>query len=290
MEVIVDIESDPEAFTELARKNFKLPKNWAFCEIFGFEPDLLSMIPQPCIGVLLLFDCNCKALLEVNKKAMKKALKDKKAQHEAAGDLFFVNQLVGRSCGGLGVLHLMANNLTPLGLTQDATSTVTSFVHAHSQSTPKERGVAYVALANSEKLNYQAQCSAKHVDFTKPELDPHDKGVHPHFISFLQHKGMSFIVSIFLFILFTYFLFTITYLLFILFIYLLICFCLLFLSFSDWLGSLWELDPSMAIPFCHGACTNDNFLAKAVQVIQEKFIANNPNSTTLCMMALVKQD
>jgi ubiquitin carboxyl-terminal hydrolase L3 len=188
MEVIVDIESDPEAFTELGRKNFKLPMNWAFCEIFGFEPDLLAMIPKPCIGVLLLFDCNCKPLLEVNKKAMKKALKGKDMSLESAKDIFFVNQLVGRSCGGLGVLHLMANNLPALGL--EATSTVPAFVKAHSNATAKERGVTYVALAKSEKLDYMATSSAKHVDFTAPTLNAHDQSAHPHFISFIQHNGM----------------------------------------------------------------------------------------------------
>lgn len=243
MEVIVDIESDPEAFTELARKNFQLPQNWGFCEIFGFEPDLLAMIPKPCVGVLLLFDCNCKPLLEINKKAMKKANKSKEKSQAAWKDLFFVNQLVGRSCGGLGVLHLMANALPAIGLDKDAASTVPSFVHAHSQASPKERGVAYVALAKSEKLNYMAASSAQHVDFTVPTLDSHDKSAHPHFIAFLPHKG-----------------------------------------------GLWELDPSMAMPFFHGECNEDNFLEKTVRVIQEKFIASNPNSTCLCMMALVKQD
>lgn len=190
IEVIVDIESDPEAFTELARKNFKLPPNWGFSEIFGFEPDLLGLIPKPCVGVLLLFDCNCKPLLEINKKAMKKA-KDKADSEAAWKDLFFVNQLVGRSCGGLGVLHLMANALPVIGLDKDPASTVPCFVQAHSQASPIERGVAYVALAKNEKLNYMANSSAQHVDFTAPTLDARDKNAHPHFISFLPHKGMN---------------------------------------------------------------------------------------------------
>jgi hypothetical protein len=46
----------------------------------------------------------------------------------------------------------------------------------------------------------------------------------------------------------------------------------------------------MAMPFFHGKCDEDSFLSKSVKVIQEKFIASNPNSTCLCMMALVKQD
>ena len=34
-----------------------------FCDVFGLDPDLLGMVPQPCIALLLLFPINDKVKL-----------------------------------------------------------------------------------------------------------------------------------------------------------------------------------------------------------------------------------
>ena len=37
-----------------------------FCDVFGLDPDLLMMVPQPCIALLLLFPINDKVAIPTN--------------------------------------------------------------------------------------------------------------------------------------------------------------------------------------------------------------------------------
>lgn len=69
--VISDLESSPDIFDEFAQQHFSLSPNWGFVEIFGFEEDLLSMIPTPCLGVVLMFDYNSDALAKDRSKERK---------------------------------------------------------------------------------------------------------------------------------------------------------------------------------------------------------------------------
>ena len=78
------LESNPEVMTNFGRKlglkevrsalsssaschrwrTVSVPgKEWEFTDIFGLDPDLLAMVPQPCLSVVLLFPSNKKVWL-----------------------------------------------------------------------------------------------------------------------------------------------------------------------------------------------------------------------------------
>ncbi len=46
------LESNPEVFTNYMHK-IGLSKDWVIGEVFGFDEDLLSIIPQPVLGVIV---------------------------------------------------------------------------------------------------------------------------------------------------------------------------------------------------------------------------------------------
>lgn len=55
-------------------------------------------------------------------------------------------------------------------------------------------------------------------------------------------------------------------------------------------GSLYELDGRKSFPVNHGACEQHELLGKAVQVIQEQFVARDPNEIRWNLVALCKND
>ena len=46
--------------------NLGMEMKFQFCDVFGLDPDLLMMVPQPCIALLLLFPINEKVAIPTN--------------------------------------------------------------------------------------------------------------------------------------------------------------------------------------------------------------------------------
>mmetsp|Transcript_170188 Transcript_170188/g.540379 ORF Transcript_170188/g.540379 Transcript_170188/m.540379 type:complete len:251 (+) Transcript_170188:76-828(+) len=53
----VPLESNPEVLNGFAWK-VGLPKTWGFVDMYGLDPELLSMVPPGCCAVTLLFQCS----------------------------------------------------------------------------------------------------------------------------------------------------------------------------------------------------------------------------------------
>mmetsp|Transcript_5513 Transcript_5513/g.15363 ORF Transcript_5513/g.15363 Transcript_5513/m.15363 type:complete len:152 (+) Transcript_5513:123-578(+) len=49
------LESNPEVMNSFVEKLGADTSSWAFCDVFGLDPELLMMVPQPVLAVLMVF-------------------------------------------------------------------------------------------------------------------------------------------------------------------------------------------------------------------------------------------
>lgn len=74
-----------------------------FTDVFGFDPDLLMMIPQPCKAFILLYKITETA--EKLRSEEEEGLKDDKRSEKP----FWMKQTIGNACGTIAIIHALAN-------------------------------------------------------------------------------------------------------------------------------------------------------------------------------------
>ena len=81
------LESNPGPLNKFAAR-MGLPDNFAFCDIYGLDPDLLSFVPQPVLAVMLLFPSS-KGIREYKQKQQEELTKN---PQDIDKDLFYLYQ------------------------------------------------------------------------------------------------------------------------------------------------------------------------------------------------------
>ena len=92
------LESNPEIFGNYMRAA-GLPEKWTFGEIYGFEEDLLSFVPQPCLAVI------------INAEFLKKQ-EDRQRGDPAVANDYYMKQsgTLDNACGIIACIHAILNN------------------------------------------------------------------------------------------------------------------------------------------------------------------------------------
>ena len=93
------MESDPEIFTNYMA-SMGLPPNWIYSELYGFEQEMLGLVPRPVVALILNAEYNQKradrpqgSLDTVNKYYMKQT------------------NVLDNACGVIACIHAILNNL-----------------------------------------------------------------------------------------------------------------------------------------------------------------------------------
>lgn len=110
MSLWIPLESNPEVMNEFLTK-IGVPNKLQICDIFGFEPELLDMVPKPVKAVLLCFPVSPQS--EDFRTAQVTRIQE--TGQELPPGVWFTTQTIGNACGTIGLLHAVGNNLDVLG-------------------------------------------------------------------------------------------------------------------------------------------------------------------------------
>uniref|UniRef100_A0A2I3M2F9 LIM domain 7 n=2 Tax=Papio anubis TaxID=9555 RepID=A0A2I3M2F9_PAPAN len=114
-------------------KQLGLHPNWQFVDVYGMDPELLSMVPRPVCAVLLLFPITEK--YEVFRTEEEEKIK---SQGQAVtSSVYFMKQTISNACGTIGLIHAIANNKDKMHF--ESGSTLKKFLEESVSMSPEER-------------------------------------------------------------------------------------------------------------------------------------------------------
>ncbi|KAJ1028456.1 hypothetical protein NDA16_001622 [Ustilago loliicola] len=173
----VPLEANPELFTSWCSSMGMDTSQFAFHDIYGTDPELLAMVPQPVAAVLLLFPLH---------PSMEKSRRETSAAAPASPpgteNILWFKQTIGNACGTIGLLHALANSSAASAIQPDSPLD-TLFKKARATQDADERADV---LVNSKELQTVHETTAGQGQSQAPE--DLDNVIH-HFICFVRSDG-----------------------------------------------------------------------------------------------------
>ncbi|XP_040607682.1 ubiquitin carboxyl-terminal hydrolase isozyme L3 isoform X6 [Mesocricetus auratus] len=160
------LEANPEVTNQFL-KQLGLHPNWQFVDVYGMEPELLSMVPRPVCAVLLLFPITEK--YEVFRTEEEEKIKSQ--GQDVTSSVYFIKQTISNACGTIGLIHAIANNKDKMHF--ESGSTLKKFLEESVSMSPEERAKYlenYDAPSIDEKIDLHF-IALVHVDGHLYELD-----------------------------------------------------------------------------------------------------------------------
>ena len=176
LKLVIPLESNPSIFTELSYK-LGLSPILQFHDVYSLtDPELLSFLPQPIFGIILLFP------LTPNYEAYRKEKDSESAVYENENsNINWFKQTIGNGCGLYALLHLLANILSDLTLSHLQINDLVSKILNRNVSV-EEVSLIVEELEKSIKLDEQFGSKGQ------TEAPSPGEAVDLHFISFIKGK------------------------------------------------------------------------------------------------------
>ncbi|XP_067890422.1 ubiquitin carboxyl-terminal hydrolase isozyme L3 isoform X2 [Heterodontus francisci] len=166
------LEANPDFMQQLGLK-----PTWQFGDVFGMDPELLSLIPRPVCSILLLFPVTEK--YEAFKQEQEAKIKAEGQKVDP--QVYFIKQTINNACGTIGLIHALANNRNKLEF--EANSAMKKFLNKSAPLSPEEKAKY---LEKDESIRVTHEFSAQEGQTEAPSLD---EKVDLHFITFVNVDG-----------------------------------------------------------------------------------------------------
>ncbi|KAK7153996.1 hypothetical protein R3I94_007378 [Phoxinus phoxinus] len=170
------LEANPEVMNQFLRQLGLVP-TWQFGDVYGLEPEVLSLVPRPVCALLLLFPITEK----YETFRQEEEAKIKAQGQEVSSDVYFMKQTIGNACGTIGLIHAVANN--PRHLEFEPNSPLKAFLLQSAKMSPEEKAAF---LEKDESIRVTHESSAQEGQTEAPGLD---EKVDLHFIAFANIEG-----------------------------------------------------------------------------------------------------
>ncbi|GAW82481.1 ubiquitin carboxyl-terminal hydrolase isozyme L3 [Plasmodium gonderi] len=165
----VPIESNPES---LYLYSCKLGQSkLTFQDIYGFNKDLLDMIPQPIHAIMLLYP------LKESETTENRSTDENVEQNFE--NIWFIKQIVPNSCGTIALLHVYGNLKNKFQLDKD--SILDNFFDKVKDLSPEKRAQEFEMNKSIELLHHEFSGS---FSGSRDDID-----IDTHFIVFLEING-----------------------------------------------------------------------------------------------------
>lgn len=143
------------------------------CDVYGFDEELLEMVPKPVLAVLFLYPLTAQSEAE--------RIQQEGIEMDPSSKVYFMKQTVGNACGTIGLLHAVGNITSEIKLTEG--SYLDKFFKSTANMDPLERA-RY--LENDREME-----DAHSVAATGGDTEASDN-VDTHFICFTCVNGKLF--------------------------------------------------------------------------------------------------
>lgn len=178
----IPLESNPDVLNTYASNIGLDLAGHAFCDVYGLDEEMLSMVPEPVLALIMCFPLTpgTEAAAQKEDESADLSL----TPSTGPSGVYFMKQTIGNACGTIALLHV-AGNCPPLKAAPG--SFLEEFLSSTKAMDPEARG-KYLETPPEGSKNIQDahQAAASEGDTAAPNGD---EDVDLHFVAFVHHNG-----------------------------------------------------------------------------------------------------